>query len=52
MIVYGTKDLKLNFEFLIGFSILTVIKTVNDSHLGNRKGQSVLCVMYCDGKID
>ena len=50
--IFRIKDLKLNFEFLIGFSILTVIKTVNDSHFGNRKGQSVLVIMHTNGKID
>lgn len=50
--IFLVKDCEKNFEFLTGFAILATGKTVNDPHFGNRQGQSVLCVMYCDGKID
>ena len=50
--IFLVKDCEKNFEFLTGFAILATGKTVNDPHFGNRQGQSVLSVMYCDGKID
>ena len=50
--IFLVKDCEKNFEFLTGFAILSTGKTVNDPHFGNRQGQSVLCVMYYDGKID
>ena len=50
--IFLVKDCEKNFEFLTGFAILSTGKTVNDPYFGNRQGQSVLCVMYCDGKID
>lgn len=50
--IFHIKNCEKNFEFLTGFLILTTGKTVNDPKYGTRKGQSVLCVMYYDGKID
>ena len=50
--IFHIKNCEKNFEFLTGFLILTTGKTENDPKYGTRKGQSVLCVMYYDGKID
>ena len=50
--IFIVKDCERNFEFLTGFAILSTGKTVNDPHFGNRKGQSVLVIIYSDGKID
>ena len=50
--IFLVKDLKFNTEFLTGFTILTTSKLHNDIKYGNQTGKSVLCVMYCDGKID
>lgn len=50
--IFHVKNCEKNFEFLIGFLILTTGKTFNDPKYGNQTGKSVLCVMYYDGKID
>ena len=50
--LFLVKDLKFNTEFLTGFLILTTSKLHNDPKYGNQTGKSILCVMYCDGKID
>ena len=50
--VFLVKDQMNNYQFLVGFAIMSTAKTHNDPKFGNETGKSVLLIIYNDGKKD